>query len=348
MDMNSAANTITRHLSEDLSGPLIDSWGRVHTSLRISVTDRCNIRCFYCMPNERIEFKPRHELLTFEEIERFVQVVVGCGITRIRLTGGEPLLRSDLAVLVEKLAVVAGLSDLALTTNGILLSEQAMRLRAAGLRRLNISLDTLSEQRFREIARRGGLARVLAGIAAARRAGFDRIRLNAVAVRGLSESEVIPLAEFARAGQLELRFIEFMPLDAAGAWSPEQILTGAQVRSMLEHVYGPLELVERPDPSQPAAEFAYADGRGRVGFINPVSEPFCDACNRLRITAEGQVRNCLFSETEWDARAVLRSGGSDEQLANLVRACVQAKKAGHGIDSPDFMRPQRAMFQLGG
>lgn len=334
----------TAHVAE----PLRDTWGRVHTSLRISVTDRCNIRCFYCMPAAGIEFKPRHELLTFEEIEQFVRVVVRCGITRIRLTGGEPLLRADLPILVEKLAAVTGLSDLAMTTNGMLLADQAERLRAAGLKRLNISLDTLSEQRFREITRRGGLARVLAGIAAARRAGFDHIRLNAVAIRDLSESEVVPLADFARAGRLELRFIEYMPLDAAGAWSPDQILTGAQIRAILESVWGPLRPVRRPDPSQPAADFAYADGRGRVGFINPVSEPFCGACNRLRITAEGQLRNCLFSTSEWDARAVLRGGGTDEQLASLVRACVQCKKEAHGIDSPDFTRPQRAMFQMGG
>lgn len=348
VDGSSALFSAATCSADQVCEPLRDAWGRAHTSLRISVTDRCNIRCFYCMPAERIAFKPRHELLTFEEIERFVRVVVGCGVTRIRLTGGEPLLRAELAILVRKLASVAGLTDLAMTTNGMLLPEQADQLRAAGLRRLNISLDTLSEERFRLIARRGGLARVLAGIAAARRAGFDHIRLNAVAIRGLSEADLIPLAEFARAGRLELRFIEFMPLDAAGAWSPDQILTGAHVRAVLEQVWGPLEPAERPDPSQPAAEFAYSDGRGRVGFINPVSEPFCGACNRLRITAEGQVRNCLFSTTEWDARHVLRSGGTDEQIALLVRACVQSKKPGHGIDSPDFIRPQRAMFQMGG
>jgi len=273
---------------------------------------------------------------------------VGCGVTRLRLTGGEPLLRAGLAILVGKLSAVAGVSDLAMTTNGMLLSEQAKDLRAAGLQRLNISLDTLSDQAFRLIARRDGLDRVLAGIAAARRAGFDRIRLNAVAIRGITESEIVPLAEFARAGQMELRFIEFMPLDAAGTWSSDQILAGAQVRAVLERVYGPLAPVERPDPSQPAAEFAYRDGRGRVGFINPVSQPFCGDCNRLRITAEGQVRNCLFSTTEWDARTLFREGGTDDQLIELVRDCVQAKKAGHGIDSPEFVRPQRAMFQMGG
>jgi cyclic pyranopterin phosphate synthase len=320
----------------------------VHTSLRISVTDRCNIRCFYCMPEEGGPFKPRHELLTFEEIERFVRVAVGCGVTRIRLTGGEPLLRADLTVLVRKLSSVAGVLDLAMTTNGMLLNEQAEDLRAAGLQRLNISLDTLSEQTFRRIARRDGLDRVLAGIAAARRAGFDRIRLNAVAIHGITEAEIVPLAEFARAGQMELRFIEFMPLDAAGTWSLDQILTGAQVRAILERVCGPITPGERPDPSQPAVEYVYPDGRGRVGFINPVSQPFCGDCNRLRITAEGQLRNCLFSTTEWDVRALFRDGGTDEQLTHLVRACVQAKKAGHGIDSPEFMRPQRAMFQVGG
>lgn len=327
---------------------LRDAWNRVHTSLRISVTDRCNIRCFYCMPQEVIKFRPRHEILTFEEIVRFVQVVVPLGIRRLRLTGGEPLVRADLSQLVAQLAQVPGVEDIALTTNGILLADQAEGLRRAGLRRLNISLDALSPETFRTIARRDGLEQVLAGIEAAQSVGFERIRLNAVAIAGLTEPEIVPLGHFARQHQLELRFIEYMPLDAEQRWDAGQVLTGNLIRQILEAEFGQLTPVERGDPSQPAVDYAFADGRGRIGFINPVSEPFCGACNRLRITAEGQLRNCLFSTEEWDARALLRNGGTDAELIELVRNCVAAKKPGHGIDSPDFLRPQRAMYQIGG
>lgn len=327
---------------------LRDTWNRVHTSLRISVTDRCNIRCFYCMPQEVIKFRPRHEILTFEEIVRFVRVVVPLGIRRLRLTGGEPLVRADLSQLVAQLAQVPGVEDIALTTNGILLADQAEGLRRAGLRRLNISLDALSPETFRTIARRDGLEQVLAGIEAAQSVGFERIRLNAVAIAGLTEPEIVPLGHFARQHQLELRFIEYMPLDADQRWDAGQVLTGNLIRQILEAEFGQLTPVERSDPSQPAVDYAFSDGRGRIGFINPVSEPFCGACNRLRITAEGQLRNCLFSTEEWDARALLRNGGTDVELIELVRNCVAAKKPGHGIDSPDFLRPQRAMYQIGG
>lgn len=328
--------------------PLIDSFGRRHTSLRISVTDRCNIRCFYCMPAEGVVFRPRAELLTFEEIERFVRALVPMGVDKLRLTGGEPLVRADLPCLVEKLAAVPGVRDLALTTNGMLLHEQAAALKQAGLRRLNISLDTLREEVFERITRRQGLDRVLAGIAAAQDAGFEEIRLNAVAIRGLTEEEIIPLAEFARDRGLELRFIEFMPLDAEHHWSNDQLLTGADIRRTVENRWGPLIPALRSNPSQPAVDFKFADGRGSIGFINPVSEPFCGDCNRLRLTAEGQVRNCLFSAVEWDARRVLRESGSDDDLRNLVRESVAAKAAAHGIGESDFHQPERAMYQIGG
>lgn len=328
--------------------PLVDRFGRVHTDLRISVTDRCNIRCFYCMPAENVRFRPREELLTFEEMARFVRVVAGLGVRKLRLTGGEPLLRQDLPQLIEMLATVPGIDDLALTTNGILLPEQAGALKRAGLARLNISLDSLREETFARISRRPGLERVLAGIDAAQAAGFDRIRLNAVAIRGLTEEEVVPLVKFACDRGLEMRFIEFMPLDADDRWKHDQVLTGAEIRRRLVAELGPLEPVATADPSQPANDYRFVDGRGVVGFINPVSEPFCGDCNRLRLTAEGQVRNCLFSTAEWDARALLRSGGSDAELAQLVRDCVAAKRVGHGIDTPAFVRPQRAMYQIGG
>jgi len=330
------------------SSPLVDTLGRVHTSLRISVTDRCNIRCFYCMPHEEVRFLPRAEILSFEEIARFVHVVAQLGVRRLRLTGGEPLVRAGLPRLVELLSAVPGIDDLALTTNGILLADQAEALRRAGLKRVNVSLDTLHEETFERITRRQGLDRVLAGIAAAQQVGFDKVRLNAVAIHGLTESEIIPLARFARERGLELRFIEFMPLDAEKHWQSDQVLDGAAIRRTLEQEFGPLVPVERPDPSQPATDYVYADGGGRLGLINPVSQPFCSDCDRLRLTAEGQVRNCLFSTVEWDARALLRGGASDDEIPQLVRDCVWAKAPAHGIGSEGFVRPERAMYQIGG
>lgn len=327
---------------------LIDSFGRGHTNLRISVTDRCNIRCFYCMPAENVVFRPRNELLSFEEIERFVRVSAKLGITKLRLTGGEPLIRSDLHVLVRQLVAVPGIEDVALTTNGILLDQQADLLKSAGLHRLNISLDSLSEETFQRISRRTGLQKVLDGIFAAKRLNFDQIRLNAIAIRGLTEDEIVPLAAFAREHDLELRFIEFMPLDADGNWSDDEVLTGKSIREILERAFCPLQPVERNDPSQPAVDFRFSDNVGHIGFINPVSQPFCSDCNRLRLTAEGQIRNCLFSTTEWDARAVLRNGGTEEQLAALLQDSVAAKKAAHGIGETDFVKPERAMYQIGG
>lgn len=333
--------------NSDSFTPLVDGLGRVHNSLRISVTDRCNIRCFYCMP-EQVVFRPRDELLTFEEIERFVRVAATLGINKLRITGGEPLVRSELPALIGKLSSLPGIEDLALTTNGILLSEQARGLRAAGLDRLNVSLDTLDEQTFEKVSRRRGLAKVLEGIFAAREAGFQRIRLNAVAIRGLSERDLVPLAQFARQHDFELRFIEFMPLDADGNWTDEEVLCGKTIRQILQREFCPLEPVVREDPSQPAVDFRFADGQGRIGFINPVSQPFCGDCNRLRITAEGQVRNCLFSTAEWDARSLLRSGADDKQLRQLVRDCVAAKAPAHGIGTDEFQKPARAMYEIGG
>lgn len=328
--------------------PLKDRFGRVHTSLRISVTDRCNIRCFYCMPNELVQFLPREQILTFEEIERFVRVVVPMGVTKFRLTGGEPLVRSGLSDLVARLASIEGVEDLALTTNGILLADQAEALKKAGLKRINISLDALTEETFRKISRRDGLDKVLAGIEAAKRVGFEKIRLNAVAIANLSEPEIVPLAKFARQEQLEMRFIEFMPLDAEQNWQTDQVLSGEEIRRLIEEAIGPLVVADRPDPSQPAVDYRFADGQGTLGFINPVTQAFCGDCNRLRITAEGKIRNCLFSMVEWDAQALLRGNATDEQLEQLVRDCVAAKKQGHGIDGDGFERPERAMYQIGG
>ena len=339
-------------MNEQSSDALIDGFGRVHTNLRISVTDRCNIRCFYCMPAENVQFKPRHELLTFEEIERFVRVGARLGIAKIRLTGGEPLVRSGLPLLVSKLRQIAGIREIALTTNGLLLADQAVALKAAGLNRLNISLDSLQEETFFRISRRSGLDQVLAGIFAAQAAGFERLRLNAVAIRGVNEADIVPLGNFARQHGMEMRFIEFMPLDAEGNWDNEQVLSGTHIRQALEANIGPLVPVDVEDPSQPATDYVFADGLGRIGFINPVSQPFCHNCNRIRLTAEGQIRNCLFSAEEWDARQILRDSSQaanvDQHLADLLQASVGAKKAGHGINSDEFVQPARAMYQIGG
>jgi len=333
-----------------VTGRLIDRFGRLHTDLRISVTDRCNLRCTYCMPEE-VVFRPREELLTYEEIARVAAVASRLGVRTIRVTGGEPLVRRDLAVLVRQLVGIPGVDEVALTTNGILLADQAPALREAGLTRLNVSLDSLREEVFERITRRAGVAQVLAGLAAANRAGFRTIRINAVSIRGLTEAEILPLAAFCRREGFHLRFIEFMPLDADGAWARAQVLSGAEVRAILERSLGPLRRVDRSpsiDAGQPAVDYAWADGGGRVGFIDPVTQPFCGRCDRLRLTADGQLRNCLFSTVEWDARRVLREGGDDQALAALFRDCVAAKRAAHGIDTPAFDRPARAMYQIGG
>lgn len=329
------------------TGTLVDGFGRVHTDLRISVTDRCNLRCTYCMPLE-VEFKPREQLLTYEEIARVAFVMSGLGIRTIRLTGGEPLVRSGIEGLVRQLVAIPKIESVALTTNGLLLAEQAESLFRAGLVRLNVSLDSLREDRFVQIARGKGLDRVLAGLTAAKAAGFQSIRINAVSIRGLTEDEIVPLALFCRREGFHLRFIEFMPLDADGAWSSEQVLAGYAVRELLERQIGPLVPAVRSDTGQPAVDYCWADGSGSVGFIDPVTAPFCGQCDRLRLTADGQVRNCLFSTTEWDARQLLRSGGSDEMLVDLVQECVRGKRAAHGIGEPDFIRPDRAMYQIGG
>ena len=328
--------------------PLIDSHGRVHTSLRISITDRCNIRCFYCMPAENVKFRPRNELLSYEEIERFASVAARLGINRLRITGGEPLVRNNLAELIERLSAIDGIHDIALTTNGILLAEQAAKLKTAGLQRLNISLDTLDDDVFFQLSRRRGIDQVIAGIHAAKQLGFEKIRLNAIAIKSITEQEIVPLAMFARQHDLELRFIEFMPLDADDQWQRQQVLTGDKIKDILEASFCNLVPVTRNDPSQPAVDFQFSDGQGQIGFINPLSQPFCHNCNRIRITAEGQLRNCLFSTTEWDARKLLRNQGSDEQLEALIRSCVRGKNAAHGIDSDTFIKPQRAMYQIGG
>ncbi len=331
-----------------ISGPLVDGFGRVHTDLRISVTDRCNIRCTYCMPTEGVQFRSHAEILSYEEIERFVQVAARLGIRQLRLTGGEPLVRKNVTRLVEMLAAVPGIDEIAMTTNGILLDRHAEALKAAGLHRLNISLDTVNAERFRQITRRDELPRVLKGIEAARSAGFQQIKLNAVAIRNLSEEEIVPLALFAREHDLELRFIEFMPADGDRRWSGDRVLPGEAILKILCDAVGPLELVSAPGSQAPAAEYRFLDGRGRIGLIHSVTEPFCGRCDRLRLTADGKVRNCLFSTRQWDAKALLRTGGTQQQLAELIRAAVGAKGKARGTSDGGFAPTDLPMHQIGG
>ncbi|HEY2016284.1 MAG TPA: GTP 3',8-cyclase MoaA [Bryobacteraceae bacterium] len=327
--------------------PLIDSFDRVHDNLRVSVTDRCNIRCFYCMPESDVQFVKRSEILDFEEIERFVRVAVTLGISKLRVTGGEPLVRRDLPVLIQRLSAIPEIRDLALTTNGVLLPELAEPLFEAGLRRLNVHIDTLDRERFQQITRRDDLAKVLEGLAVARRLGY-RIKLNAVAVRNLVEPDIVPLARFARENGFEVRYIEFMPLDAQNLWDRNKVLLADQMIEILSREISPLHPVPDPDPRAPATEYEFADGGGKVGFIASVSRPFCLNCNRLRLTADGKLRYCLFAIEEDDVKSLMRSGASDDEIAALIRRNVAGKWVGHEINSSKFVAPPRPMYSIGG
>jgi len=327
--------------------PLRDSWGREIKSLRVSVTDKCNFRCRYCMPAEGLEWLDRQEVLTFEEITRLVRVLARMGVEEVRLTGGEPLVRRDLPVLVEMLAGTPCVHDLSLTTNGVLLDRFARPLVEAGLRRLNVSLDSLSHVRFAEITRRDALDRVLAGLEEAERhPQLGPIKVNCVAVRGFTEEEVPALAELARRKPYVVRFIEFMPLDADQAWRDDDVLTGGEIRALIEE-HWPLEEIPAK-PSSTARRFRFADGAGEIGFVNPVSEPFCSTCDRIRLTADGQLRTCLFSRREWDLKTPLREGADDRHLEELLRFAVAHKELKHKINEPGFVKASRSMSQIGG
>jgi len=330
-----------------LVGPLVDTFGRTHSDLRISVTDRCNIRCFYCMPETGAEFVKASTLLSFAEIERFASTAVSLGIRKIRLTGGEPLLRPKLPDLVAKLSALPQVRDLALTTNGVLLADAAKPLHDAGLRRLNIHLDTLDRERFRQISRRDDLGRVMAGLEAARTTGYDVVKINAVAVKGMTEPDVISLVRFGRENGIEVRFVEFMPLDSQHLWSLDRVLTADEMIFMLEREFGPLEAVPDADPRAPATEYRFADGY-QVGFIATVSKPFCMNCNRLRLTADGKMRYCLFANEETDMRPLLQSAESANELEAAIRATVWQKWIGHEINRKSFVAPQRPMYAIGG
>lgn len=326
---------------------LADTFGRIHSDLRISVTDRCNIRCFYCMPEHGAEFAPVSSLLNFPQIVRFVRLVAPLGIRKVRLTGGEPLLRPKLTDLIAALNEIQGIDDLALTTNAVLLAAAARSLYDGGLRRLNIHLDTLDPERFRAITRRDDFERVMAGIDAARNAGFERIKLNAVAIKGLTEPDVVSLVGFGRQNNIEVRFIEFMPLDAQQIWSLDRVLTADEMIEMLAREFGPLAPVPDADPRAPATEYRFRDGY-RVGFIASVSRPFCMNCNRLRLTADGKLRYCLFAREETDLRGLLERSDSDAELETAVRETVWRKWAGHDINRTSFIAPQRPMYSIGG
>jgi GTP 3',8-cyclase len=335
----------------ELIGDLVDGYGRVHRDLRISVTDRCNFRCTYCMPAEGMQWLPRSEVLTFEEIERIARVCVErFGVDSIRLTGGEPTVRAHLPILVGKVAALRVRGDgppvdVALTTNGATLRSVADDLVAAGLRRVNVSLDTLRHDRFVELTRRDELDHVLEGIDAAVAAGLSPVKLNAVVMRGVNDDEIVELATYGREHGVTVRFIEWMPLDADERWRSDAVVSQAEIVEAIDAVY-PVEPVSRGH--QPAERFRYRDGQGEVGVIPSVTRPFCDTCDRIRLTAEGQLRSCLFAVDEVDLRALVRSDASDDDIADAVRGCVADKWAGHMIGQVQFVRPRRSMSQIGG
>jgi GTP 3',8-cyclase len=327
--------------------PLVDGHGRRIGDVRVSVTDRCNFRCQYCMPAEGLPWLERDGVLRFEEIERLVALLAQMGVRDVRLTGGEPLVRRGFPDLVARLAAIPDVDDLAITTNGYLLERDAAALVAAGAHRFNVSIDSLQRDRFFEMTRRDALPQVLRGLhALAAQPGVGTIKVNAVALRGFTEDEVLPFARFAREHPFEVRFIEFMPLDADRTWRPEQVLGGEEVRAIVEEHWA-LVPVER-EPSATARVFRFADGAGRLGFINPVSEPFCGDCNRIRLTADGKLRTCLFSQHEHDLLGPLRAGASDDELDALIRAAVWRKELKHRVNDPGFVQPARTMSAIGG
>jgi cyclic pyranopterin phosphate synthase len=333
---------------------LVDGFGRRVTDLRVSITDRCNLRCTYCMPEEGMQWLPRDELLTYEEQARIVRVCVErYGFESVRITGGEPLVRAHLTRLVAMLAPLG--VDIAMTTNGVKLAEVAHDLAAAGLRRINVSLDSLRPDVFELLTRRDDLARVLSGIDAALDAGLDPVKINCVVMRGVNDAEIVDLAAFGREQGVGVRFIEFMPLDAQGAWTPRSVVSASEILERIDAVF---PLADRPvqggsshEHVDPAERFHYADGIGDVGVIASVTAPFCEQCDRVRVTAEGQLRTCLFALDEYDLRGILRGAPDDEVddlLASEIERAVAAKWAGHRIGRVDFVRPSRSMSQIGG
>ena len=326
---------------------LNDGMGRTIVNLRISVTDRCNFRCTYCMPADNVEFMDRSNLLSFEEIQRVAQIVSRMGINRLRLTGGEPLMRKNLPVLIKMLNEVDGIDDIAMTTNAYFLKDQAQSLKDAGLKRLNVSLDALDPQKFRDVNRRDCLQSVLDGLDTARKVGFKSIKINAVAVRNFSETEIMSLIEMGRSDGFEIRFIEFMLLDSDKVWERDKVLFGHEIVNMIKENY---ELVPIDNSLEigPASEYNFADGKGKIGIITAVSNPFCDHCNRIRMTADGKLRTCLFSTEETNLKELIRSGATDKTIIETLKQAVLVKEPGHKINLDDFERPTRAMHAIGG
>jgi len=330
-----------------MNTPLVDTQGRIVRDLRISVTDRCNLRCVYCMPAEGMPWLPKGDLLSYEEITRFARICLDLGVRGIRLTGGEPTVRADLPALVRMLESLAPDLDLSMTTNGLKLAAMADELRRAGLTRVNVSLDTLDPKRFHLIARRDRFHEVIAGLEAARRAGLSPIKVNVVLMRGFNEDEAVPLAGWAREQGYELRFIEWMPLDFQHSWAREKLVPAAEILERVGAAF-PLEPARVDDPSAPATLYRYRDGGGTLGVIASVTRPFCGHCDRIRLTADGQIRTCLFALKEYDFRGALRGGASDQEIAELLRAAVWRKEPGHLINSPYFRQPERGMSAIGG
>ena len=327
---------------------LIDGFGRVHTNLRISVTDVCNFRCIYCMPEDMV-FMPDSAVMTYDEILHFTRILVGLGVNKVRITGGEPLVRPGVPQLIEQLGQIDALKDISLTTNGIGLIAQAQALYDAGLRRINVSLDTLNEERFEQMTRRKVLSRVLKGLKAAHECGFNPIKVNAVAMRGFTDDEIVDLVTFARENSYQLRFIEFMPLDADDIWGRNMFIPSKEIIDKISNVY-PLERIKLngDSKSDTAQRFRFADNGTEVGVIPSVSEPFCESCNRIRLTADGKFRTCLFSLTEIDLLTPLREGAEDEVIEELIIDAVAKKEAGHKINAADFVKPERNMSRIGG
>jgi GTP 3',8-cyclase len=330
------------------SGPLIDTFGRVATDLRVSLTDRCNLRCTYCMPPEGLEWLPSDEALTDDEVVRLVGVAVSEGVTEVRFTGGEPLVRRGLVDIVRRVAEMTPRPRISLTTNGIGLARTASALKAAGLNRVNVSLDTLDQKRFAELTRRDRFADVVAGLEGATAAGLDPVKVNTVLMRGINDDEAVALLRWCLERGYQLRFIEQMPLDAQHGWDRAEMVTAAEILGQLAESYTLTPVGSEDRGSAPAETWLVDGGPARVGVIGSVTRPFCGTCDRVRLTADGQIRNCLFAREESDLRGPMRAGASDDELAARLRAALHAKKAGHGIDEPGFLQPSRPMSAIGG
>lgn len=349
------------------AGSLIDAHGRILRDLRVSVTDRCNFRCLYCLPETEAaanfyqnrfhshagsiritrQWQPHSQMLTFEEIERLVRIAAGMGIEKVRLTGGEPLLRQQIETLVGLIARIPGVRDLAMTSNGFLFAQKARALRQAGLRRISFSLDSLDRENFKKITGRDGLPAVLQAIQLAQELELNPVKVNAVIIRGINDHEIEALAGFAAERGLTLRFIEFMPLDSSRSWHKDLVLPGHEILARLRQRFA-LQPIASPNAAETARRWRLTEGRGEIGIIAPVSEPFCGHCNRLRLTADGKIRTCLFSVVEHDVRALARAGAPDETVRDFLRAVVWGKEARHHIGEPEFVQPERTMSCIGG